>query len=176
MKQPMIDYGQKAKLDSFATPAYAVRPLLPFIPPSWTVWEPTDSGGSGKITELLAESGNDVIATGKERLDFLTDEPDFDFDCVVTNPPYSLKDAFIKRCMELGRPFALLLPLTALEGVARGAMFREMGPSFGALVLDRRVEFTGGSVWFNTSWFCCRILPRQLIFAEIEKERTWITK
>jgi hypothetical protein len=176
MKQAMIAYGQKAKFDSFATPAYAVRPLLPFIRPGWTVWEPTDSGGTGKITELLAEHGCDVIATGKERLNFLTESPDFHFDCIVTNPPYSLKDEFIQRCMVYDKPFALLLPLTAFEGVARGAMFREMGSSFGALVLDRRVEFTGGSVWFNTSWFCYRILPRQLIFVELEKERTWTTK
>jgi hypothetical protein len=119
-----------------------------------------------------AEHGCDVIATGKERLDFLKDAPDFSFDCVVTNPPYSLKDAFIRRCMELDKPFALLLPLTALEGVTRGAMFGAMGEDFGALILDRRVEFTGGSVWFNTSWFCRSVLPRQLIFAEVEKGRT----
>jgi hypothetical protein len=170
MKQAMIDYGQHEKFDSFATPAYAVRPLLPYIPKTWTVWEPTDSTGDGQITRLLREHGCTVIATGKDRLDFLRDPPDFWFDCIVTNPPYSLKDAFIKRCMEHNMPFALLLPLTALEGVARGALYRSMGKAFGALILDRRVEFTGKSVWFNTSWFCRRILPRQLMFAELRKE------
>jgi hypothetical protein len=60
-------------------------------------------------------------------------------------------------------------PMFALEGVCRGAMYRDMGRKFGVLVLDRRVEFTGGSVWFNTSWFCYGILPRQLVFAELRK-------
>jgi hypothetical protein len=50
-------------------------------------------------------------------------------------------------------------------------MFRVMGKRFGVLVLDRRVEFTRGAVWFNTSWFCYGILPQQLIFAELEKEK-----
>ena len=36
-------------------------------------------------------------------------------------------------------------------------------------ILDRRVEFTGGSVWFNTSWFCNDILPKQIIFTELKK-------
>jgi hypothetical protein len=166
----MIDYGKNAKFDEFHTPAYAVRPLLPYIKKEWTVWEPTDSGGKGKITELLAEHGCDVVATGRAKLDFLRDKPGFHFDCIVTNPPYSLKDEFIRRCMEHGKPFALLLPLTALEGVARGSMFRVMGKEFGALILDRRVEFTGRSVWFNTSWLCRGVLPRQLIFAELRKE------
>jgi hypothetical protein len=72
--------------------------------------------------------------------------------------------------MEREKPFALLLPLTALEGIHRGGLFRSMGKDFGVLVFDRRVEFTKGSVWFNTSWFCYRLLPKQIIFAELRKE------
>jgi hypothetical protein len=63
------------------------------------------------------------------------------------------------------------MPITALEGISRGRMFRSMGNRFGVLVLDRRVEFTGKSVWFNTSWFCRDILPGQLVFAELEKDK-----
>ena len=38
------------------------------------------------------------------------------------------------------------------------------------LVFDKRVEFAKGGVWFNTSWFCSGILPRQIIFTELNKE------
>jgi hypothetical protein len=165
----MIDYAQRPKHDSFSTPAYAARPLMRYVPRDWTVWEPTDDGTS-EIARLLRDNGNKVVSTDKARLDFLEDAPDFHFDCVVTNPPYSIKDDFIFACVKTRKPFALLMPLTALEGVRRGSMFRVMGDKLGLLVLDRRVEFTGGSVWFNTSWFCYDILPRQLMFAELEKE------
>ena len=37
------------------------------------------------------------------------------FDCIITNPPFSLKQEFLQRCYELGKPFALLLPLTTFE-------------------------------------------------------------
>jgi hypothetical protein len=169
MKKAMIDYVKSSKHDHFLTPAYAVRPLLPYIPRDWTIWEPTDDGTS-EIARLLRDNGNKVVSTDKARLDFLEDAPYFHFDCIVTNPPYSIKDKFICACWRRGKPFALLMPLTALEGVGRGRIFRAMGKKFGLLTLDRRVEFTGGSVWFNTSWFCYGILPRQLMFAELEKK------
>jgi hypothetical protein len=171
MKQAMIDTMKNEKHDHFDTPAYAVKPLLPYINPKWTVWEPTDTTGKSQITKMLCKYGCKVVSTGKKRFDFLYDKPDFDYDCIVTNPPYSLKDEFIDAAMELCDRWALLLPLTALEGVRRRKLFEECGTDLGVLVLDRRVEYTGGSVWFNTSWFCCGILPRQLMFAELQKEQ-----
>jgi len=173
MKQAMIDTMKKPKHDHFDTPAYAVKPLLPYIDPRWTVWEPTDTTGKSQIAGALRKHGCKVVSTGKKKLDFLNGKPDFYFDCIVTNPPYSLKDAFVRRCAEFsdcaGSAWALLMPLTALEGIGRGSMFRQLAGDFGLLVLDRRVEYTGGSVWFNTSWFCCGLLPRQLVFAELKK-------
>ena len=170
MKQAMINTMRKEKHDHFDTPDYAVKPLLPSISKRWTVWEPTDTTGKSRITAVLRKHGCKVKSTGKTKFDFLKDTPSFEFDCIITNPPYSLKDEFIERCDMFGKPRALLMPLTALEGVHRGLMFRDLGLSFGVLVLDRRVEYTSGSVWFNTSWFCCGILPQQLMFAELEKK------
>jgi hypothetical protein len=173
MKQAMINYVKNEKHDHFDTPAYAVYPLLEYIPPEWVIWEPTDTTGNSEITRALRDHGNKVISTSQETLDFLTGTPDFEFDCIITNPPYTLKDEFIENCIKMRKPWAMLMPLTALEGIKRGKMFNNLGQFFGILVLDRRVEFTGGSCWFNTSWFCHRILPSsQIVFAELKKEKT----
>lgn len=169
MKQAMIDYTKNKKHDHFDTPDYAVEPLLKYIDPEWVIWEPTDTTGKSRISEMLRANGNKVISTNKDSFDFLNREPDFWFDCIITNPPYTLKNEFIKRCIYFKMKWALLLPLTALEGVERRKLFNQISHSFGILVLDRRVEFTGGSVWFNTSWFCNKILPRQIIFTELNK-------
>ena len=173
MKQAMIDYMQKTKHDHFNTPAYAVKPLLPYIKPRWTIWEPTDTTGDSEITRVLKDHGCTVISTSKTKFDFLTDEPDFKFDCIITNPPYTLKNDFIRRCIYHSRKnyarWALLLPLTALEGIERRKLFESVGQFLGIMVLDRRVEFTGKSVWFNTSWFCYGLLPGQLMFEELCK-------
>ena len=173
MKQVMIDYMQKPKKDNFETPYYAVKPLLKYIKPKWTIWEPTDTTGKSQITKALKDHGCKVVSTDKTKFDFLVDIPDFEFDCIITNPPYSLKDDFISKCFTYsytGRntKWALLLPITALEGIKRGEMFRDE-LDFGVMVFDRRIEYMNKSVYFNTSWFCYGILPRQLIFSELQK-------
>ena len=170
MKKTMIDYMKNEKNDELYTPEYAIKPLLKYLPKNKIIWECTDFGSSN-ITKVLKESGFNVISTHKKDFDFLKDIPDFEFDIIITNPPYSLKDEFLRKCYEYKKPFCLLLPITSLEGIGRGKMFREN--SVELLVLDRRCNFIYNNAkksnWFNTSWFCWNILPKQLIFEEMIK-------
>lgn len=176
MKKAMINYIQKEKFDDIYTPSYAIKPLLKYIPKGITIWECCDFGKS-EITRLLKEHGCEVISTDKEE-NFFEYVPDKHFDMIITNPPYSLKDDFIKKCYEWNKPFCLLLPITALEGKTRGAMFRKYGIE--VMVFDGRVQFMENMVenygkkksgnWFNTSWFCWNVLPDKLIFEELNKE------
>ena len=175
MKRAMITYIQKEKFDDYYTPGYAIKPLLKYIPRNITVWECCDFGKS-EITRLLKEHGCEVISTDKEE-NFFEYIPDKHFDMIITNPPYSLKDDFIAKCYEWGKPFALLLPITSLEGKFRGSLFRKYGIE--VMVFDGRVQFMENMVenygkkksgnWFNTSWFCWNVLPKQLIFEELNK-------
>lgn len=168
MKKAMINYMKNEKNDELYTPDYAIKPLLKYLPKDKIIWECTDFGSSN-ITKLLKQHDYKVISTHKDNFDFLTDIPNFDFDIIITNPPYSLKNEFLKKCYEYDKPFCLLLPLTSLEGIERGKMFSEKG--IDVLVLDRRCDFMDNkkSNWFNTSWFCYKVLPKQLIFEELHK-------
>lgn len=158
---------QQPKNDELYTPLEAIYPLLKHLPkPPLTVWECTDFGDS-LITKYLRANGYNVISTHLTSFNFLTDTPDFYFDLIITNPPYSLKDEFIERAYYFDKPFALLLPLTALEGVKRGKLFRKNGVQL--IVLDKRINFMKDkkNVWFNTSWFTYKIL-QNTIFEEVE--------
>lgn len=166
MKKAMIDYMKNEKNDELYTPEYAIIPLLKYLPKNITIWECTDYGKSN-ITKVLKENGYKVITTYKNEFNFLQDKPNFKFDMIITNPPYSLKDDFIKKCYEYNKPFALLLPITSLEGVERGNYWRKYGIDL--LIFDRRVEYMNKSCYFNTSWFCYKILPKQLLFLELLK-------
>lgn len=100
----------------------------------------------------------------------MKDKPDFDFDVIITNPPYSLKNEFLKKCYEYNKPFALLLPLTALEGKERGKLYKNKGIEI--IVLNKRINFMKekNNVWFNTSWFCHEICKELLNFECIGEE------
>lgn len=162
MKKAMTNYMKNEKFDDLYTPSYAVKPLLKYISKGITVWECCDFGKS-EITRLLKEHGCKVISTDKEE-NFFQYKPKCNFDMIITNPPYSLKDEFLEKCYEWNKPFCLLLPITALDGKKRGKLFRKRGIEL--LVFDGRVGFMSDkkSNWFNTSWFCYKVLPKQLIF------------
>ncbi|MCD6347792.1 MAG: tRNA (adenine-N(6)-)-methyltransferase [Bacteroidales bacterium] len=155
------------KWDELYTPPEAIYPLLKYLPKNKTYWECTDFGGSN-ITKILRDNGFKVVSTHlKDGFDFLNNEPKFDFDVIITNPPYSLKTDFLRKAYEMGKPFAFLLPLTSLEGKERGNIFREYGVQ--VLVLDKRINFlkNKNNVWYNTSWFCWKLLPKELIFERV---------
>jgi len=175
MKQAMIETMKKPKFDNIYTPEYAVQPLLNVfhweLKSNAVIWECCDSGNSA-ITKVLKSKNYEVISTDIETgFDFLKNTMPFEFDAIITNPPYSKKTQFLKRCFEYGKPFALLLPITALEGITRNKLYRHYGLS--VIVLDRRIEFTGkGGVWFNTSWFIGNdslyTMSNRLFFEEVE--------
>ena len=166
-KQALINYIKKPKEDEFYTPKEAILPLLKYIPKYRIIWECTDTGDS-KISYLLKEMGHKVISTHiKTGFDFLKDNPNFNFDIIITNPPYSQKTEFLKRAYELNKPFGLLMPITTLEGKKRGELYRNYGIQL--LIFDKRINFskTKKRPWFGVAWFCYKLLPSQLIFMKI---------
>ena len=110
MKMDVVAGSQN---DEFYTPAYAVRPILKYVPKGATVWCPFDSAQSHFVS-LLMLHGCDVLWSHlDEGLDFFNYEPE-DYDCIVSNPPYSKKAEVIRRCFLLGKPFALLVGVVGL--------------------------------------------------------------
>ena len=136
--------------------------------PAGTIWE--CACGKGYLVEGLRQAGRKVIATDKkDGKDFLTWQPS-DWHCAVTNPPFSLKNEFLARAYDLGKPFAFLLPLTALESPSRQSLFQRNGIQ--VMVLDKRINFetpnqTTSHPWFPVAWFCWGLnLPEQLTFVD----------
>lgn len=174
------DAAQSLPMDRCETPAYALDPLLPYLLPSWRIWEP--ACGSGRIVRALEAQGWQAYGT-----DILTDHNFFfgspllfDWDAIVTNPPYSIKPEWIRRCYDLGKPFALLVPV---ETIGTGEVQRMM-ERYGAelLLLNKRVNFympnigmgkpgKPSSAQFPVLWFCWRILPAPIVYGRITRRK-----
>ena len=158
--------------DECYTPAYAVQPILEYIPKDAVVWAPFDTPASEYVKVLTANSIETIathIDTGR---DFFEYEPPY-YDCIVSNPPFTNKRAFFQRALDLGKPFALLMANTWLNDRAPMQLFEERGLQL--LLLDRRTEFlqpdreVSGKVTFSSSYFCCDFLPRDIIIKRIER-------
>lgn len=167
MKSKKLKIQMNGRSDEFQTPKEAILPLLPYLKKDWVIWECAWGGGS--LAKHLREKGFKLKGNPKE--DFL-ELAHLDYDCIVTNPPYSLKYEFLAKCYKLGRPFALLLPLTALEGKKRGELYRKYGIQL--IIPNKRINFItpsgkGSGAWFQVAWFCWKLnLPNDLNFVELK--------
>lgn len=152
--------------DEFMTPHYAVDILTPYLNPEWVIIE--CAWGKGDMAKALKERGFQVI--GYKAFNFFKDTPTDSYDIIVTNPPYSSKNLFLQRAYEIEKPFAFLLPLTALEGKFRGSLYRKYGIQL--IIPNKRINFItpsgkGSGAWFQVAWFCWGLdLPQQLNFVE----------
>lgn len=145
--------------DNFQTPDWPVISLMNALPQplNGVVWEP--ACGKGRIVNLLLRMNQPCIGSdiksGVNFLDPNTKAPEFDY--IITNPPFSKKDAFLAKCYEYNKPFALLLPFAALEGKKRQALYRKHGVEL--VILPRRIDFEfpdgtfKGKPWFAGAFF-----------------------
>lgn len=163
MKPPLA----QGHSNDFQTPSEALEPLYPYLKKEWVIWEPAT--GKRNLELALCEHNFETIGTdiimGK---DFLTTDPP-PFDCIITNPPFSLKQQFLECCYELGKPFALLLPITTFETKKRQELFKKYGVE--VIFFDKRINFETpnkvekSSAWFATAWFTNGLnIGRQLSF------------
>lgn len=152
--------------NDFQTPPYALGPLLPYLDKNWRIWE--CATGKGYLTNELRKLGYEVIATDiLTGTDFIT--ADIEADCIVTNPPYKYKQEFLERCYSSGKPFALLMPLTALETGKRQQLYKKYGLEM--ILFDKRINFEtpnkikNSSAWFASAWYTNRLnIGQQLTF------------
>ena len=163
--------------DQCQTPWYAVKPLLPYLPARSTIWEPAT--GKGNIAFYLRTKGYSVVEgdlrTGQ---DFFSpaSEPKA-WDILVTNPPFSIKYKWLERCYQLGKPFALLMPVDVLGAWGGQKWFRKYG--FEWMFFNRRVNYdmpnkgwSGAGSQFSSAWFCWKLLPKQVMFVDIPIVKT----
>lgn len=109
-----------------------VLKLFP-CPKGATVMCPFDSDNS-KFVYALRHLGHNVICN---ITDFL--EKDYEFDCIYTNPPFSIKDQVIERCVASGKPCTLIMPMDCLGGVRRHSIYKNTKTKF--FIPTRRISF-----------------------------------
>lgn len=169
--------------DNCQTPPYAVAPLIQHLNPKWTIWEPA-AGKMGLAFELMNHVFQVLhtdIQRGKDFLELNAPPHGFSFEAIITNPPFSLKYKFLARCYEIGKPFALLMPIDTLGAQTAQRLFDQHGVQ--VIIMDKRIDFImpnkgeGGSAQFNSAWFTHGLnLPAQLNFVSIAAEKAAYVK
>lgn len=172
--------------DFYPTPPEATIALVQFLrlEHGTVVWEP--AFGEGDMGQALGACGLTVYGTDiRAGQDFLVrDHPDgidAPFNWIITNPPFSLAEEFIRHAAKIGKPFAMLLKSQYWHAAKRARLFREIPPSY-VLPLTWRPDFLfkehgdkkGASPLMDVMW-CVWLTPRtrsaQTVYQPLEKPR-----
>ena len=155
--------------DECYTPAYGVKPIK-YIPEDAVVWCPFDTQESEFVKQI--EKQNEVtyshIGTGR---DFFEYEP-FEWDVMVSNPPFTNKRKYFERALSFNKPFALIMTNTWLNDSAPKQLF--MDKDLQLLMFDKRMKFispdgrNNDKITFSSSYYCWNMLPKQIVMETLD--------
>lgn len=166
--------GRNEASDNVFTPFYAVEPLLKYLSKDKVIWCPFDEEWSAYY-QLFKENGYNVIRSSiEEGQNFFEYEPQEHWDIIISNPPFSKKDNVLKRLYSFKKPFAILLPLTSLQGGKRYNFFKY---GIQLLAFDKRINYHTRNNFFDyrrgnhfaSAYFCKDFLPNDLILEELKE-------
>ena len=161
-----MEYPKLHNFNEMYTPPEALKCILPYLPKDKIYWEACY--GMGHMADELRKNG--FIVIGDKEIDCLNDTPIQDWDIFITNPPFNGNKKFIKRGIELGKPFAFLLRLEHMGGVEAFNLFKALDIQI--IIPQKRINYitpkmmsgikVGGSP-FHSIWLTCGLkLPKQI--------------
>lgn len=142
--------------NDYYTPDFATEYVVPYLKEAGfkTLWEP--ACGKGHMSRCLSNNGFEVVSSdiwmGPE-YDLHDFEPVSEYDAIVTNPPFQNKTQTIKRFFDLGKPFALLVPITTFDSGPIRKMLKEHDGEWGFLAPPRTIHYIRADKAKSRSFF-----------------------
>ena len=156
----IISISKNGKGDEYETPRYIVEILIPYLKRTniKTIWCPFDKDHS-EYVNVLKDNGytviNGHIDDGK---DFFKYEPDH-YDAIISNPPFSIKNEVLARCISTSKPFALLLPATCIQSASLIQLIAT-AKQFNFIIFDKRISYSGDRPPFPSWYFTSQLLEK----------------
>jgi len=165
-----MKYPKLHNFNDMYTPPEAMKYIMPFLNKKLLYWE--CCYGKGHMADELRK--NDFAVIGDKSIDCLETQPSV-YDFIITNPPFYGNKKFIKRAIELKKPFAFLIRLEHLGGVEALRLLKDL--DFKIVIPEKRINYitpkmlagekVGGSP-FHSIWLTYKVnLPKQINYIKL---------
>ena len=148
------------KDDDYETPSDILKDLLPYIEKDKIIYDPFYC--NGKIINEWDKLG--FLCINEKKDAFNRKHPDFDY--LISNIPFSLKEKCVELSFKLNKPFMLLMPIDAMGS----KWIKKYWDKLQFIIPNGRYSFykkslkKNSSSWFDTMWVCYNInLPNKII-------------
>jgi len=169
-----MEYPKLHNFNEMFTPPEAMSYIIPFLNKDLIYWEACY--GEGHMAKELIRKGFNVI--GNKNIDCLLSEPKEKWDIWITNPPFNGNKKFIKRAIELKKPFVFLIRLEHLGGVEALNLLKDL--DFQIIIPEKRINYitpkmiagkkVGGSP-FHSIWLTYKLnLPKQINYIKLNNK------
>ena len=140
----------KFKDDDYETTKETLQLLIPYIKDFNKIYDPFFC--AGRVKKNWEELGKICY---NQKLDAFDREPPQDFDITISNIPFSMKEKCMKLFLELGKPFIILMPLSAMGSKWISKYFDKLQ----FIIPHKRLHFSkngkmGAGAWFDTCFYC----------------------
>ena len=161
------------KNDECYTPDKVWDDIKTYMPTSGTVYEPFF--GQGHTFRWLKKSKLFEHILGQQGLDFFSPQGQRllkECDCVVTNPPFSIKFKILKQLVDNDKPFILLFPMGSINTLTFTKIFGKKKINNVSIIIPHgRIKFIvnntlAKSPSFETIYLCYKIknIKSNLVF------------
>jgi len=157
--------------DEYYTPEILVDAIIPYLKQFKTIWCPFDTENSEFVIRFKEEGFNVLHSHIWNNQDFFQYTPEESYDVIVSNPPFTRKLEVFEKLFEIGKPFALIMGLPILNYQEIGSFFLDQqtkGNYLQLLIVDKKMSFDGNTASFNNSYFCSKVLDRDIIFHHLD--------
>ena len=155
-----------AKNDQYETPKYIWEMLAPFVDKNHTIYEPFYCSGLSK--QYLNELGYKNVIHVDE--DFYDNYDKYEYDIIISNPPYSNKKKVFDTLKIIDKPFIMIVPVSTITKKFFRDKFKD--DDITMLIPNKRLQFskkgnTLSRCWFDTLFLCYKMnLKKQIIFLD----------
>lgn len=149
---------KRRELDFYPTPHQCTHALMLFLKnninmdlKSMEVWEP--ACGENHMSRVISQYVKSVTGTDiKDGVNYLTAKRLYNYDAIITNPPFKDSEGFIRKAIKEAPLVAMLLKSQYWHAASRYTLFKEHTPAY-VLPLTWRPDFDGrGKPTMEVAW------------------------